>query len=119
MSLSIMVDVFIDNPGQPAIIEQGYQITQPQGRVILVGVPKIGNNINIYSLPLHFGKVLSGSHGGEAIPQEDIPRLLRLYLKGRIELRDLITNRYSLDEVNLAIEHMRSGEVKGRCIIKF
>ncbi|MBT5747017.1 MAG: zinc-binding dehydrogenase [Gammaproteobacteria bacterium] len=113
------VDVFIDNTGQPAIIEQGYQITQPQGRVILVGVPKIGNNINIYSLPLHFGKVLSGSHGGEAIPQEDIPRLLRLYLKGRIELRDLITNRYSLDEVNLAIEHMRSGEVKGRCIIKF
>ena len=46
------------------------QITKPQGRVTLVGVPRKGNNISIYSLPLHFGKVLSGSHGGDAIPQQ-------------------------------------------------
>ena len=112
------IDVLIDNTGQPAIIEQGYQITQPQGRVILVGVPKIGNNINIYSLPLHFGKMLSGSHGGEAIPQEDIPRLLRLYEKDRIDLRELITNSYTLDEINLAIEQMRSGKIAGRVVVK-
>jgi S-(hydroxymethyl)glutathione dehydrogenase/alcohol dehydrogenase len=54
------VDVFIDNTGQPSIITLGYQITKPQGRVTLVGVPRKGNNISIYSLPLHFGKVLCG-----------------------------------------------------------
>lgn len=113
------VDVFIDNTGQPAIIEMGYQITKPQGRVTLVGVPRKGNNINIYSLPLHFGKGLSGSHGGDAIPQTDIPRYQQLYRAGRIKLRELITDYYTLDQVNEAIAGMRSGKVRGRCLIRF
>ena len=111
------VDAFIDNTGQPAIIEMGYQVTKPQGRVTLVGVPRKGNNINIYSLPLHFGKGLSGSHGGEAIPQTDIPRYQNLYQEGRIKLRELITHHYSLDQINEAISNMRSGEIAGRCMI--
>jgi len=60
------VDCFIDNTGNPNIIKLGYQVTKPQGRVTLVGVPRKGNDISIYSLPLHFGKALSGSHGGES-----------------------------------------------------
>ena len=112
------VDVFIDNTGQPAIIEMGYQITKPQGRVILVGVPRKGSNINIYSLPLHFGKVLSGSHGGETIPQIDIPRYHQLFQSGRIKLRELITDYYTLDQINIAIGDMRSGKVSGRCLIR-
>ncbi|MBV5302732.1 MAG: zinc-binding dehydrogenase [Chlorobium sp.] len=112
------VDVFIDNTGQPAIIEMGYQITKPQGRVTLVGVPRKNNNISIYSLQLHFGKGLSGSHGGEAIPQIDIPRYQNLYREGRIKLRELITHHYSLGQVNEAIAGMRNGEIAGRCLIR-
>lgn len=111
------VDAFIDNTGKPAIIEMGYQMTKPQGRVTLVGVPRQGSTINIYSLPLHFGKGLSGSHGGEAVPQADIPRYQRLYGSGRIKLRELITNRYTLDQVNEAIAGMRDGSTAGRCLI--
>jgi Zn-dependent alcohol dehydrogenase len=111
------LDVFIDNTGQPVIIELGYQITKPQGRVTLVGVPRKGNNINIYSLPLHFGKGLSGSHGGEAIPNIDIPRYQNLFSAGRIKLHELLTERLPLDDINIAIENMRSGKTSGRCLI--
>jgi S-(hydroxymethyl)glutathione dehydrogenase/alcohol dehydrogenase len=112
------VDAFIDNTGQPAIIELGYQITKPQGRVTLVGVPKKGNNITIYSLPLHFGKGLSGSHGGESIPQVDIPRYNNLYNAGKLSLRNLLTKTYSLEKINEAISDMRTGAISGRCLIK-
>lgn len=112
------LDCFIDNTGNPKIIELGYLITKPQGRVILVGVPRKGNDTTIYSLPLHFGKRISGSHGGEAIPQNDIPRYHQLFSNGRIKLRELITERYKLDEVNTAIARMRSGETNGRCLIR-
>jgi S-(hydroxymethyl)glutathione dehydrogenase/alcohol dehydrogenase len=111
-------DVFIDNTGLPAVIEMGYQITKPQGKVTLVGVPRKNQNINIYSLPLHFGKVLSGSHGGEAIPQTDIPRYQNLYRAGRLMLRELITDYYALDQINDAIAAMRSGKIRGRCLIR-
>lgn len=112
------VDVFIDNTGQPAIIEMGYQITKPHGRVTLVGVPKKEDNISIYSLPLHFGKVLSGSYGGETIPQVDIPRYQKLYRTGRLALRELLTDVYTLEQINEAILDMRSGKISGRCSIK-
>lgn len=113
------VDVFIDNTGQPAIIELGYQITKPKGRVTLVGVPRKGSNVNIYSLPMHFGKVLSGSHGGESMPEQDIPKYHNLFRNGRIKLRKLLTNQYGLEEINEAIAGMRGGKVSGRCLIKF
>lgn len=111
------LDVFIDNTGNPSIIEGGYNLVKNQGRVVLVGVPKKGNNINIYSLPLHFGKKLSGSQGGEAIPEADIPRYLTLYSEGRLKLEQLITARYTLDTINDAIDDMRSGKFSGRCMI--
>jgi len=112
------VDAFIDNTGQPSVIELGYYLTKPQGRVTLVGVPRKDNNIQLYSLPLHFGKGLAGSHGGEAIPNKDIPRYQNLYNAGRIKLRELLTERLPLDDINTAIENMRSGRTSGRCLIR-
>jgi S-(hydroxymethyl)glutathione dehydrogenase/alcohol dehydrogenase len=47
-------DVGIDTTGNPIIIQQAYKLTNPDGKTILVGVPKKVDNINIYSLPLHF-----------------------------------------------------------------
>ena len=112
------VDVFIDNTGQPAIIELGYRITHPQGRITLVGVPHKGNDIRIHSLPLHFGKVLAGSQGGETLPHEDIPRYHALFRADRIKLRELLTERLPLDKINAAIDNMRNGNTSGRCLIR-
>ena len=112
------LDVFIDNTGQPSIIEMGYKLTSDQGRVILVGVPRSGNNINIYSLPLHFGKIIKGSHGGEAVPHVDIPRYQKLFEAGYVNLKLLITEHFDLEDINTAIRRMRSGELIGRCAIK-
>jgi S-(hydroxymethyl)glutathione dehydrogenase / alcohol dehydrogenase len=111
-------DVFIDNTGQPAIIELGYQLTGPQGRVTLVGVPRKGNDICIHSLPLHFGKGLSGSHGGETAPERDIPRYHSMFRAGRLKLREIITDFYELAEINTAIQKMRDGSLAGRCLVR-
>jgi len=113
------VDVFVDNTGSTSIIEMGYDLVNSQGRVTLVGVPRKGSNINIFSLPLHFGKVLSGSHGGGAIPEKDINRYLALYQNKRIKLKELITEVTDIDHINDAINHMTSGDASGRILIRF
>lgn len=110
-------DVIVDNTGNPKVIELAYELTKPQGRVVLVGVPKKGNNINIYSLPLHFGKTITGSHGGESDPAEDIPRYLKLASVGKLNLKELVTDHFSLVHINDALNKMRSGEIVGRCMI--
>jgi S-(hydroxymethyl)glutathione dehydrogenase/alcohol dehydrogenase len=87
--------------------------------VILVGVPKKGAFASVYTLPLHFGKELTGTTGGEAIPHEDIPRYLGLVAARRIKLNDLVTEVASLQNVNQLIQGMRDGSSAGRCLINF
>jgi Zn-dependent alcohol dehydrogenase len=112
------VDVFIDNTGCSSVIEKGLELTKRCGRVVLVGVPRVGDNICIHTLPLHFGKKICGSHGGSSYPNHDIPRIIRLQIHQRVELRNLITNRYPLSEINNALLDLRNGKAAGKCLIE-
>ena len=71
----------------------------------------------LYSLPLHFGKIILGSHGGECVPDLDIPRYLKLLANKKINFEGLITSRFSLKDINIAINTMRSGSSSGRIVI--
>ncbi|MBU1109667.1 MAG: zinc-binding dehydrogenase [Candidatus Riflebacteria bacterium] len=110
-------DVIVNNTSNTEITALACNLTQPQGRVILVGVPKKGDNASVYTLPLHFGKILTGSHGGESNPTVDIPRYVMLNLADKLNLKDLITEQFMLDDINKAITMMRNGEISGRCLI--
>jgi S-(hydroxymethyl)glutathione dehydrogenase / alcohol dehydrogenase len=110
-------DVVVDTTGRARVIELAYELTHPDGKTILVGVPRKGDNISIYSLPLHFRKVLTGSHGGSAEPHVDIPRYLRLLGAGKLSLDGLVTHEFPLDQVNEAIATVRRGEA-GRVVLK-
>ena len=112
------LDVFIDNTGIPKIIELGYSILKKEGRLILVGVPKIGSNINIFSLPLHFGKTILGSHGGESNPEKDISRYLNLYNKGYLNIKEIISKKFKLDDINEAVKSFKAGSLAGRILIE-
>lgn len=109
-------DVVVDTTGNARVIEQAYGLTHPDGKTILVGVPRKGDNISIYSLPLHFNKVLTGSHGGSAEPHLEIPRYIRLCREGKMTLDGLITHEFTLDQINEAIEMVRSGDA-GRVLV--
>jgi S-(hydroxymethyl)glutathione dehydrogenase/alcohol dehydrogenase len=111
-------DVVIENTGVPELIERAFELAGPRGRTILVGVPPHGERARLYTLPLHFGKVLTGSHGGGAAPDRDIPRYLSLVRAGRLELGQLITARYRLEDINDAIEDLRAGRIAGRCVVE-
>jgi len=111
------VDVFVENTGQVRLIEKAYKLTAKQGSTILVGVPRHDQDITIHSLPLHFGKRLTGCEGGQTEPAVDIPRYLRLFTEGKLSLAPQITHRYPLEEVNRALDTVRSGEA-GRCILE-
>ena len=111
------LDVFIDNTGITKIMKQGFELTNNKGRIILVGVPKKGDELSIYTLPLHFGKVITGSHGGESQPDKDIPRYINLIKRGIWSLDGLVSARYSLDNINNAIHDMQKGKTAGRIMI--
>jgi S-(hydroxymethyl)glutathione dehydrogenase/alcohol dehydrogenase len=113
------IDVFIDNTGSPEIIAKGYQKVKANGRVVLVGVPNKCSEAHFHTLDLHFGKSITGTTGGQARPDVDIFRYMRLFERRRISLLPLITEMAPLQKINRLIEGMRSGRTAGRCLIDF
>lgn len=111
------LDVVVDNTGLPEMIQLAYELAKPQGRVVLVGVPRKGMCASLYTLPLHFGKTLKGSHGGGTNPSEDIPRYLRMVEAGILRLEPLVTHEFPLERINDALDGMRSGAIAGRCML--
>lgn len=104
-------DVVIDGTGSPDIIARCYNLTRNIGRCVLFGVPHHTKNVTLHTLPLHFGRVLTGSEGGQSIPHEDIPKYLDLLNSRDIDLSGMVTHRGSLEDVNDLIDKMQSGEV--------
>ena len=118
INLGSLPSVAIDTTGNKDAIELCYEASSDTARVILVGVPRIGTKAQIYTLPLHFGKLLKGSHGGESKPEFDIPVLLDLISQKRLDFADYPKHVFNLCDINEGIDALRSG-VGGRMIIDF
>lgn len=103
-------DVVFDVTGNAKVVEQAWQITGPKGRLVLVGVMRHDQQLSLNTLPLHYGKVLTGTEGGSSQPQRDIPHYLRMIGAGRFDPRGMVSHRCHLNDVNTAIAKMRSGE---------
>ncbi|MEP9382838.1 NDMA-dependent alcohol dehydrogenase [Nocardioides sp. KR10-350] len=58
-----------------------------------------------------FQRRIQGHVFGKCNPLYDIPRLLRLYRDGQLMLDELITRRYSLDEVNVGYQDLDEGRI--------
>jgi S-(hydroxymethyl)glutathione dehydrogenase/alcohol dehydrogenase len=105
-----LFDVAIDTTGKSEAIEACYRFTKPQGKVILVGVPRHDDPIRIDSLPLHFGKVLTGSQGGDCQPHTDIPRIAALMRDGALNFDGLVTHEVALEQINEGLDLVRHGQ---------
>jgi S-(hydroxymethyl)glutathione dehydrogenase/alcohol dehydrogenase len=90
-----------------------------RGTVVLTGLAGPANkNVHIAGFELTlFEKRLQGAVFGSCNPFDDIPRLLDLYRAGKLKLKELITSRYTLDQVNNGYEDMRAGRnIRGMII---
>jgi NDMA-dependent alcohol dehydrogenase len=58
-----------------------------------------------------WNKNLVGTVFGSCNPKADIARLARLYQSGQLQLDEMITKRYRLDDINDAYADLRNGEI--------
>ena len=105
-------DVTIDGTGNPKVIETAYDLAKLRGgRCVLFGVMPSDQRVSIHTLPLHFGRVLTGSEGGQSHPDKDIPAILRKLEGCCIDVSGFVSHRGRLDALSGLMEQMRRGEV--------
>ncbi len=89
------------------------------GTVTIVGVGSLTDVVPLNALLLSMeGKTLKGSYYGDANVYHDFPMLLDLYMNGKLNLDDMVTNTYSIDQAPQAFEDMEKG-INARGVIVF
>lgn len=107
-----LADVTIDGTGNPKVIETAYELAKLRGgRCVLFGVMPSDQRVSIHTLPLHFGRILTGSEGGQSRPETDIPDLLSQLSDHKINVTGFISHRLPLSQLPSMVEAMRRGEV--------
>lgn len=111
-------DAIVDTTGRPELIAEAYRLVGPGGKVVMVGQPPRGKALVLEDVAANFkGKTLMDSAGGATNPNRDIQKYLHFYRLGMLKLKELITHRYPLDQVNEAVAMARSG-LAGRVILE-
>ena len=96
-----------------------YRATARGGKAVIVGVARGSDSLTVKPAGLVFEeKSLQGSYFGSCVPRVDFPRMLGLYMAGKLKLDELITQRYSIDEAPQAFADMQSGK-NARGVIVF
>lgn len=109
-------DVTVDTTGDRDVFQTAYNTTSSTGKTILAGVLHYQEPVTIDAHPLHFGRQVIGSHGGDTQPDVDIPLYVDLYLSGKLKLNELITHQFWLEDINNAFGALKRGEV-GRALV--
>ena len=104
--------------GTPATVEQCFRMLQPGGTATVLGLFAPGTKVSVEGSDFFLEKKLRGSALGSARIREDIPRLVELYMQGRLNLDDLVSRRIRLDDINEGFEALKQGEV-ARSVIVF
>lgn len=112
------VDYAFEVVGIPETIAQAWESLAPGGRAVVVGLTPQNAQVTLRADFLS-EKALLGCIFGSAIPRIDVPRVLDLYARGKLKLDELTTRRYTLEQVNEALDDLRSGGAAGRGIITF
>ena len=114
------VDVILDTTGVPEVISKAFDKLAPSGRLIMVGQPAPGTDLNIFN-PLSMfdgqGKSIRASQGGGTKPDEDIPRYIKLANREMLDFNTLHTDTFALDNINDAFDLLKTGNA-GRIMIK-
>ncbi|QSE87406.1 NDMA-dependent alcohol dehydrogenase (plasmid) [Rhodococcus pseudokoreensis] len=122
LTRGLMADVIVNTMGVGTGDQIGLSLAMAgkRGRVVVTNLhPTTETQVNLSALDLVlYEKQLRGSVFGSANPRVDIPRFLDLYRNGKLKLDELVTKRYTLDEVNIGYDDMLEGRTM-RGVISF
>jgi S-(hydroxymethyl)glutathione dehydrogenase / alcohol dehydrogenase len=104
--------------GDTRAVSQAIEALAPGGTCVLIGVPETGATVPMDVRPVVTAeRVIRGCSYGSARTREDLPRLVNLYLAGKLKIDQLITRRYGLDEADEAFRALAAGELARGVII--
>ncbi len=108
----------IEAVGKPATAELAWAILRRGGTATILGMIAPGQAVSIPGPTFLTGKKLQGSLLGSTVFPVDLPRLVTMYLDGRLDLDTIVAETIPLDGINGALDRLRAGD-SARSVVVF
>lgn len=112
------VDHAVEAVGRPETAELAWNVLRRGGTATILGMIAPGQSVSLAGPSFLTGKKIQGSLLGSTRFPIDLPRLVRLYLDGKLDLDAMVSERIALEEVNEAMQKLRDGH-SVRSVIAF
>ena len=113
------VDYTFEVIGLPETISQAVEVLRKRGVAVILGVTRRETTIPLETFPMLFQeRTVMGSIYGSSRPRVDIPKLIDLYMAGKLKIDPLLTRTYPLEQINEAYDAMERGET-ARSVVTF
>ncbi|MFT5444600.1 MAG: S-(hydroxymethyl)glutathione dehydrogenase/alcohol dehydrogenase [Myxococcota bacterium] len=105
-------DYALECIGNPITIRATFDAARRGGTACIVGLGRIQEEVKFSAFEFFYtDKILRGSMYGSANVRTFMPKLLRLWKAGKLDLEGMISQRIQLEDVNDAFRAMSAGEV--------
>ncbi|MPZ22908.1 MAG: alcohol dehydrogenase catalytic domain-containing protein [Dehalococcoidia bacterium] len=112
------LDFAFESIGRPQSATDAFRMIAFGGTVVIVGMMPLKSEITLPGFAFLFEKKVIGCMYGSARVGIDMPRLIDLYMDGRLMVDELVSREWELEGINDAFSLLRSGEV-ARSIIRY
>ena len=115
LTYGVMADAVVVSPSliTPEDVRDALQLTRKGGTCVLTGMTsQLTRSVKVDLQDfILMNKTLAGTVFGSCNPRADIFRLARLYQTGQLQLDEMITKRYHLDDINDAYADLLDGKI--------
>ncbi len=111
LSEEIKIDYVFEAAGDTLSQEVAVECARPGGMIALIGIPPVKSHTSINAASVtRQEKTIRGCYYGTNNTVDDLNRYERLYKDKELDLDSLISNVYSLDEINEAYANLLEGK---------
>ncbi len=104
--------------GVPEVMSTAFESVRTGGTAVIVGIADVKSRVSIPPVSLVTEeKRLIGSLYGSSNPRIFVPRLIDLYMAGKLNLDDLLTKVWPIEQINEAYDALLNGEVARSVVV--
>jgi S-(hydroxymethyl)glutathione dehydrogenase / alcohol dehydrogenase len=103
--------------GLKPTVEQSFSMLRSGGVATIIGMIPVGTRIELHGVDFLRERRIQGCMMGSNRFRVDMPRLVEFYLQGRLKLKEMVSGRLKLEQINAGFDALKAGGVARNVIV--
>jgi S-(hydroxymethyl)glutathione dehydrogenase / alcohol dehydrogenase len=103
--------------GLKATAEQSFSCLRAGGTATLIGMIPVGTKIELHGVDFLRERRIQGSMMGSNRFRTDMPRLIEFFMQGKLHLKEMVSGRIKLQDINAGFDALKAGGIARNVIV--